>query len=308
MFHRLPAGFPRVQNSKFKFKLDGLIEIVSYPVRWAHPPTQLGKIQAGQVDRDCRFSSEINQQPAPTSTTQNVFEQMDFPTDLDLAPLIDHAVLHPAATPEDIRQGCEIADRFRFATLCVAPCHVRLAAELLHGKRSQVCTVIGFPTGATTAAVKLYEAQEAVENGAAELDVVINLGWLKVGKTNELHREIATIAAETGKPIKAILEMGLLTPAEKELAATVCLDAGVAFLKTSTGWQGGATVADVALLKHITKGRVGIKASGGIRTLAQAIALVQAGATRLGTSRGPALLQQQAEVGRGSEGGESITH
>lgn len=225
---------------------------------------------------------------------------MDLPADLDLAPLIDHAVLHPAATPDDIRQGCELVDRFHFAALCIAPCHVRLAAELLHGKQPHVCAVIGFPTGATTAAVKCYEAEEAVENGATELDVVINLGWLKAGQTNELHREIAAIAEATGKPIKAILEMGLLTPAEKELAAAVCLDAGVAFLKTSTGWQGGATVADVALLKQITKGRVGIKAAGGIRTLEQAIALVQAGATRLGTSRGPALLQQQAEIGRGN--------
>ncbi|WP_448564964.1 deoxyribose-phosphate aldolase [Trichothermofontia sp.] len=225
---------------------------------------------------------------------------MDLPADFDLAPLIDHAVLHPAATSEDIRQGCEIVDRYHFATICVAPCHVRLAAELLHKKRPQVCAVIGFPTGATTSAVKLYEAQEAVEHGAAELDVVINLGWLKAGQTNELHREIATIAAETGKPIKAILEMSLLTPSEKELAVAVCLDAGVAFLKTSTGWQGGATVADVALLQQITKGRVGIKAAGGIRTLEQAIALVTAGATRLGTSRGPALWQQQAEMGQGS--------
>ncbi|UZQ55218.1 deoxyribose-phosphate aldolase [Trichothermofontia sichuanensis B231] len=225
---------------------------------------------------------------------------MNIPADLDLAPLIDHAVLHPTATAEDIRQGCEIVDRYHFATICVAPCHVRLAAEQLYGKRPQVCAVIGFPTGATTAAVKLYEAQEAVENGATELDVVINLGWLKAGQTDDLHREIAAIVEETGKPVKAILEMSLLTPNEKELAVAACLDAGVAFLKTSTGWQGGATVADVALLQQISRGRVGIKAAGGIRTLEQAIALVTAGATRLGTSRGPALLRQQAEMNQGN--------
>jgi deoxyribose-phosphate aldolase len=162
-------------------------------------------------------------------------------------------------------------------------------------KRIQVCSVIGFPTGATTSAVKLYEAQEAVENGATELDVVINLGWLKEGKTEEIYREIAQICEETGQTVKTILEMSLLTETEKQLAAEICLDAGASFLKTSTGWSGGATVEDVALLKKIAKGRVGIKASGGIRTLEQAIALIEAGATRIGTSRGVDLVRQQKE-------------
>ncbi|NJL55875.1 deoxyribose-phosphate aldolase, partial [bacterium] len=173
---------------------------------------------------------------------------------------------------------------------------VQQAAELLHHQRSiKVCTVIGFPTGATTGATKLYEAQEAVEHGATELDVVINLGWLKAGQHDAIHREMATICEETGQPVKAILETALLTPNEISLAAEICMDAGVAFLKTSTGWQGGATVAAVQQLYSITQGRVGIKASGGIRTVAQAIALVQAGATRIGTSRGPELVKQQRE-------------
>jgi len=141
--------------------------------------------------------------------------------------------------------------------------------------------------------VKLYEAQEAVENGAAELDVVINLGWLKTGKTSEVHREIAEICSETGQPVKAILETALLTDAERRLAAEICMDAGVQFLKTSTGLYAGATVADVKLLREVTKGGVGIKASGGILTIDQAIELIIAGATRLGTSRGPDLLHQR---------------
>jgi deoxyribose-phosphate aldolase len=215
--------------------------------------------------------------------------------DIDLAPLIDHALLLPTATPDQVEQWCADADRFHFATVCVQPCYVKLAASLLHNKSPKVCTVIGFPHGATTAAVKLYEAQEAVENGATELDVVINIGWLKAGKTEAVHREIAEIREATGQPIKAILELALLTEAEKRLAADLCMDAGASFLKTSTGLYGGATVADVRLLKEITKDRVGIKASGGIRTPEQAVELVIAGATRLGTSRGPDLLRQREE-------------
>lgn len=213
--------------------------------------------------------------------------------DIDLATFIDHALLTPTATPAQVEQWCEEADRFGFAAVCVYPAYVRQAVELLHNKRPQVCTVIGFPSGATTPAAKYFEAQEAAESGATELDVVINLGWLKSGKTDEMHRELAEIVEGTGQTVKAILEMSLLTEAEKKIAAEVCLDAGVAFLKTSTGWQGGATVADVRLLKELGRDRVGIKASGGIRTPAQAIELILAGATRLGTSRGVDLVRQR---------------
>jgi deoxyribose-phosphate aldolase len=215
---------------------------------------------------------------------------------IDLAPFIDHALLSPTATTEQLNQWCADVDRYGFAAVCVYPCQVRQAAELLHNRPAKVCTVIGFPTGATTSATKLYEAQEATENGATELDVVINLGWLKAGHSNAVHREIATICEATGQVVKAILETALLNPAEIALAAEICMDAGATFLKTSTGWQGGATVAVVRQLYEIAKGRVGIKASGGIRTAAQARELIQAGATRIGTSRGPALVQQQAEV------------
>jgi len=215
----------------------------------------------------------------------------DYP-DIDIAPLIDHALLNPAATPEQLEKSCQEADRFQFATVCVYPVYVKQAAELLRGKNPKVCTVIGFPTGATTPATKLYEAQEAVDNGATELDVVIHLGGLKAGKTTELYREIAQICDETGQTVKVILETALLTDAEKRLAAEICMDAGVQFIKTSTGWNGGATVADVQLLKKMTRGQIGIKASGGIRTIKQALDLVVAGATRLGTSRGPDLLRQ----------------
>ncbi|TVP67967.1 MAG: deoxyribose-phosphate aldolase [Leptolyngbya sp. LCM1.Bin17] len=224
-----------------------------------------------------------------------------FATDdaIDLAPLIDHSLLSPTATPDQVSQWCADADRYGFASVCIAPCYVGQAADLLHQSPVQVCTVIGFPTGATTTATKLYEAQEAAERGATELDVVINLGWLKSGQQDAVHREIALLCEETGQSVKAILETALLTPAEITLAADLCMDAGATFLKTSTGWHGGATVEVVEQLRELSKGRVGIKASGGIRSAAQAIALVQAGATRLGTSQGPELMRQQKTSGGG---------
>ena len=216
----------------------------------------------------------------------------DYP-DIDIAPLIDHTLLNPLATQEQIEKLCQEADRYQFAAVCIYPCYVRLAVELLQRKNPKVCTVIGFPSGANTSATKLYEAREAVENGATELDVVINLGWLRMGKTEEVHREIAQICEETGVTVKAILETNLLTDAEKRIAAEICMDAGVTFLKTSTGWNGGATVADVTSLYELAKERVGIKASGGIIKIEQALDLVVAGATRLGTSRGVDLLRQR---------------
>src|SRR4028119_1355612 len=141
--------------------------------------------------------------------------------DIDIAPFIDHALLNPTATPEQVEKWCADADRFQFAAVCIYPAYVRQAANLLYNKKPKVCTVIGFSSGATTSATKLYEAQEAVDNGATELDVVINLGWLKAGKTTEFHREIAEICDRTGITVKAVLETALLTDAEKRLASEI---------------------------------------------------------------------------------------
>lgn len=217
--------------------------------------------------------------------------------EIDIANYIDHTLLKPSAIPDEVKQVCQEAWQYNFPSVCIYPASVRQAKELLHDKQPHICTVIGFPTGAVTSAVKLYEAQEAVENGATELDVVINLSWVKSGQSSKIYDEIAQICSETGQTVKAILETTVLTKGEKRLAAEICLDAGVAYLKTSTGWFGGATVEDVELLKEITKGQIGIKASGGIRTYEQAIALIHAGANRLGTSRGIDLLRQQNESG-----------
>ncbi len=214
-------------------------------------------------------------------------------SNLDIAPFIDHSLLGTAATPVMVAQWCEEADRYGFAAVCVNPCYVRQITTLLHHKRPQICTVIGFPTGATTSASKLYEAQEAMENGAQELDVVINIGWLKAGLVDDVHREIAEICEATGGGIKAILEMSLLTHPERLIAAQICMEAGARMLKTGTGWSGAATVEDVRLLKDLTKDQIGIKAAGGIRTHAHAVELIMAGATRLGTSWGVDLLKQR---------------
>lgn len=219
-------------------------------------------------------------------------------TDIDISNYIDFAILQPTATRKEVENGCRIAIQYNFPAVCVYPSSVKLATELLHNSQTKVATVIGFPSGATTSACKVFEAQEAVENGARELDVVINLGWLKEENSELIYREIASIVEETGVVIKAILETTILTPTEKRLAAEICMDAGATFLKTSTGWFGGATVEDVAFLHQITKGKIEIKASGGIRTLDDAINLINAGATRLGTSRGIDLVRQQRELNR----------
>lgn len=219
---------------------------------------------------------------------------MSTSPDIDLAPYIDHSLLLPTATAEHLDHWCAETQRYGFASICVYPVHVQRAVENLHESSAVVSTVIGFPTGADTSASKLFAAQEATENGATELDVVINLGWVKSGQLERVHTEIAQIVEATGQCVKAILEMTLLNEAEKRTAADVCMDAGAQFLKTSTGWNGGATVEDIRLLKDIARGRVGIKASGGIRTPDQALMLIEAGATRLGTSRGPDILHQRS--------------
>jgi deoxyribose-phosphate aldolase len=218
----------------------------------------------------------------------------DHSDNLDIAPFIDHSLLG-IATPEMVEKFCEEVDRYGFAGVCVNPCYVRQVTALLHQKRPQICTIIGFPTGATTTASKLFEAQEAMENGAQELDVVINIGWLKAGKIDDVHSEIAEIVESTGLMIKAILEMSLLTQPEQIMAAQLCMDAGARMLATGTGWSGAAIVTDVRILKELTKDQISIKAAGGIQTHDRAVELILAGATRLGTSLGVDLLKQREQ-------------
>ncbi|MFN3926720.1 MAG: deoxyribose-phosphate aldolase [Pseudanabaenaceae cyanobacterium] len=214
---------------------------------------------------------------------------------IDPTPYIEHTLLDNTATPDRIEQLCAEAIKYKFPAVCVYPCYVRQARELLNREKTTVTTVIGFPTGAHTKEVKLYEAQLAIHQGAQELDVVLNLGLIKAGRSEALYQEIAPICEDKNIPVKAILEMPLLTPSEWELAVEVCLSAGVQYLKTCTGWHGSVTLAQVQYLYQRTKGKVGIKAAGGIRSLAQAQDLINSGATRLGTSHGLRILEELSE-------------
>lgn len=218
---------------------------------------------------------------------------------IELAPHIEHALLHPAAGPDHVLQWCSEAERYGFATVCVTPACVFQAAELLHGKPPKVCAVVGYPLGASIGDSKIHEAHLCLEAGAQELDVMLNLGWLKVGQGDRVHRELAEICdAADGQGVKAILEMNMLEPPELELAIEVALDAGVQFFKTHTGWNGGVSVEHVTLLVERLGNRAGIKAAGGIQTLEQALALVCAGATRLGTSRGVSFVRSRERTVR----------
>jgi deoxyribose-phosphate aldolase len=205
-----------------------------------------------------------------------------------LARIIDHTNLRPDATEADIRLLCDDAIELGCGAVCVNPCRVALAVSRLDRAAVRVCSVAGFPLGANIAATKLAEAQMALAEGAHEIDVVINLGHLKSGHGAAVSDELAAIARacrDAGALSKAILEMAALTQDEKVTACRLAVAAGVDFVKTSTGFgPGGATVADVTLMRATVGPGVGIKASGGIRTIAFAEALLAAGATRLGTS------------------------
>ncbi len=198
----------------------------------------------------------------------------------------DHTLLSQTATWEDIRAICDDGMKYHTASVCIPACYVRQAAEYVQGKLP-ICTVIGFPNGYATTAAKCFMASDAVDNGAAEVDMVINIGWAKAGEFDKVEGEIAAIkAACKGKLLKVIIETCLLTDEEKIALCHAVTNAGADFIKTSTGFsKAGATFHDVELFaKHVGKG-VQIKAAGGISSLADAERFIELGATRLGTSR-----------------------
>ena len=214
----------------------------------------------------------------------------------DIARLIDHTILKPETTPAQVRQLCEEALRFGFASACVNPWHVPLVAEMLRGSPVKVCTVAGFPLGAATTDAKVFEAQEAIQHGAHEIDMVMNVGALKSGDDGAVEDDIRRVAdaCHRGKAIcKVILENCLLTDEEKIRACKIAVRAGADYVKTSTGFNsGGATVDDVALMRATVGPRIGVKASGGIRTLEDVKKMVAAGASRIGTSSGVKIIEQ----------------
>lgn len=216
----------------------------------------------------------------------------------DWAALIDHTLLKPEATDQDIKRLCEEAVRYRFASVCVNPTWVRAAACNLSGSGIPVCTVIGFPLGATLADVKAYEARRAIFDGAREVDMVINVGALKSGDDCLVEhdiRSVVQVAHEYNATCKVIIETALLTDDEKVRACTAAKAAGADFVKTSTGFsKGGATVADIALMRRTVGSELGVKASGGVKGLEDARKLVEAGATRIGASVGVKIAQEAA--------------
>lgn len=220
-----------------------------------------------------------------------------------LARMIDHTALKPETTEAQIRALCDEAKRYCFASVCVNPCYVPTVAEALRGTPVAVCTVISFPLGATTAEVKARETEQAIRNGATEIDMVINVGFLKSERFDDVERDIRVVveSAKQATPrtgpngrvlVKVILETSLLTDEEKVVACVLAQNAGADFVKTSTGFStGGATAADVALMRRVVGQRMGVKASGGIRSLEDAETMVKHGATRLGASASVAIVQ-----------------
>jgi deoxyribose-phosphate aldolase len=218
----------------------------------------------------------------------------------DWASLIDHTLLKPEATESDIRKLCEEAVQFGFASVCVNPAWVKRAAEFLKGSSVPVCTVIGFPLGATLPDVKAFEARRSIFNGAREVDMVINIGALKSGDDCLVEDDIKAVveaAHENGILCKVIIETALLTDEEKVRACLASKNAGADFVKTSTGFaKGGATADDVALMRRTVGKALGVKASGGVKGIEDARAMFEAGATRIGASVGVKIAQEASGV------------
>ena len=212
----------------------------------------------------------------------------DILSDKNLARKIDHTLLKPEATTDDIKALCEEARKYDFASVCINPGYVTLCSDLLKGTDVKVCTVIGFPLGSTTTETKKYEAEQAIMNGAEEIDMVINVGRLKQRDYEYVFHDVnqVVLVAKSHKAIcKVILETALLTDEEKIKACIICKQAGADFVKTSTGFsKGGATAGDVALMKYVVGSSVGVKASGGIRSREDAEKMVASGADRIGAS------------------------
>lgn len=219
-------------------------------------------------------------------------ERMFHMTKEQLSAIVDHTLLKAVATPDQIRDLCRMAVELQTASVCVNPCNVALAAENLKGSGVKVCTVIGFPLGANTSEVKAFETRDAIAKGADEVDMVINLGALKSGNLDLVEQDVrAVVEAANGTLVKVIIECCYLTDEEKKAACQACVRAGADYVKTSTGFgTGGATVADVALMKASIPASMKVKAAGGMHSWDEALAMVDAGASRLGTSSTLAIL------------------
>ena len=215
-----------------------------------------------------------------------------------LASYIDHTVLKPDTKESDVIKLCREALEYKFASVCINPSYVKLANSFLAGTEVKVCTVVGFPLGATTSETKAFEAAKAIEEGASEIDMVINVGALKSGKLELVEEDIRAVAnACKGKALlKVIIETCLLTDEEKVTACQLSKKAGADYVKTSTGFStGGATPEDIALMRRTVGSEMGVKASGGVRTLEAALKMIEAGASRIGSSSSVAMISELKE-------------
>lgn len=214
----------------------------------------------------------------------------------EIAYMIDHTALKPDTSKQQIEKLCQEANEYKFASVCVNPTWVSYASELLKDSEAKVCTVIGFPLGATTSAVKAFETSDAIKNGADEVDMVINIGALKDRNTELVEQDIKAVvdAAEGKALVKVIIETSLLDDEEKKLACELAVQAGADFVKTSTGFStGGATEEDIKLMRQTVGPEIGVKASGGVRDKQEAVLMISAGATRIGASSGVAIVNEK---------------
>lgn len=283
--------------------VEQLVEIITHEVlaAIAEDEARINAAEGYQCKFDCadglcvrvctdRMGNVVNAGAERLSSTLGV-----IPQDMNLAKMIDHTLLKPDATQQEIAQLCFEARKYGFASVCVNPTWVSLCAELLKGSSAKVCTVIGFPLGATSSETKAFETETAIRQGATEIDMVINIGALKARDLETVARDIRGVvnaAHSHGIIVKVIIETSLLTDEEKTIASLISKEAGADFVKTSTGFAGGgATVHDVELMRKTVGPQMGVKASGGVRTFEDAASMIKAGATRIGASAGVKIIQ-----------------
>jgi deoxyribose-phosphate aldolase len=288
--------------------LEQLVEIITHEVLAAmleqkekEIRPELGQCKFNCTDKVCvntcfdRAGNVVSAGAERLSSTLGV-----IPGSADLAKTIDHTLLKPDATQDQIAQLCYEARKYGFASVCVNPTWVELCAQLLKGSAVKVCTVIGFPLGASAPEVKAFETQTALRQGAGEIDMVINIGALKARDLELVARDIRGVVAAAhaqGALVKVIIEAVLLTDEEKTIACLLSKEAGADFVKTSTGFaSGGATVHDVELMRRTVGPEMGVKAAGGVRTYEDAEKMLQAGATRIGASAGVKIIQGPSQA------------
>jgi deoxyribose-phosphate aldolase len=251
----------------------------------------------GACVRDCADRVERVVAAGASRLTANLGVR---PQDLNVARMIDHTLLKADASQDQVAQLCYEARNHHFASVCVNPAHVKLSARLLEGSDVAVCTVVGFPLGATPATVKAFETQQAIRDGATEIDMVINIGALKSKDYRVVYEDIAAVvrAAHAGNAlVKVIIEAALLNDEEKVIASQLSKAAGAEYVKTSTGFgPGGATAQDIALMRKVVGPVMGIKAAGGVRNYGDAQAMIAAGATRIGASAGVQIVKEASNA------------